>query len=95
MKPCRFLDFEENYPGCTIVDITDQFPDAGCQIRYWERGERWTNAGMGYPPNPKNVQFCGAGRGRITGIFQCYNPGEMRCYEAEDATAEKPAEVAE
>lgn len=25
----------------------------------------------------------GAGRGRINGIFQCYNKGEMSCYEEE------------
>lgn len=37
------------------------------------------------PRNPEKVQFCGAGRGRINGIFQCYNAGEMHCYEPSDA----------
>ena len=75
MQPCKHLDFTEGkYTDCTIEQI-DGFP---CQVRYWKRGERWTDGG-----NPQKVQFCGAGRGRINGIFQCYNPGEMHCYEPE------------
>lgn len=84
MKPCRHLDYTEGkFTDCELVDITDHFPDAGCRIRYWQRGRRWTNAGEGNPPYPQNVQFCGQGRGRINGIFACYNPGEMGCYESE------------
>ena len=84
MKPCRHLDFTEgNFMDCTLIDISDQFDKASGPVRYWQRGKRWTDAGKGQPSNPMNVQFCGAGRGRISGIFQCYNSGEMRCYEAE------------
>lgn len=76
MKPCKNLDYTEGkYSDCKIVELSG-FP---CLVRYWERGIIWTDGG-----NPKNVQFCGAGRGRINGIFNCYNPGEMSCYEPED-----------
>ncbi len=72
MKPCKHLDYDEDkYIDCKIRTCLPHFPD----VRYWERGAAWTEGG-----NPKNVQFCGAGRGRINGIFQCHN-GEMSCYE--------------
>jgi len=84
MAPCRNLDYTEGkFTHCEIIEITDQFLLAACRIRYWKRGEQWL-AGPGGTRNPQNVQFCGAGRGRINGIFQCYNPGEMSCYEAEE-----------
>jgi hypothetical protein len=51
------------------------------EVRYWVRGKRWTDNGPGQPPNPSRVQFCKL-RGRINGIFDCYNPSEMPCYEA-------------
>ena len=83
MKACRHLDYTEGkYLDCQIIFVTG-FP---CPVRYWERGKTWT-AGPLNEHNPIRVQFCGAGRGRINGIFQCYNPGEMSCYEPE----EKPA----
>ena len=68
----------------SIQDVAEaqDYPD----VRYWHRGSIWTDNGPDEQPNPANVQFCGAGRGRINGIFQCYN-GEMHCYE--------PAEVEE
>lgn len=76
MKPCKHLDYTEGkYEDCTICTCDPHYPD----VRYWERGERWQDPdGL----NPVKVQFCGAGRGRINGIFQCYN-GEMPCYETE------------
>ncbi len=79
MKACKHLDYETEYTGSKIVEL-DGFP---CRVRYWERGPIWTE-GPGNEGNPKNVQFCGQGRGRINGIFDCYNPGEMHCYEAEE-----------
>ena len=81
MKACKYLDYETEYTGSQIVEFEDaSFP---CRVRYWERGPIWTE-GPGNEGNPKNVQFCGQGRGRINGIFDCYNPGEMHCYEAEE-----------
>mgnify|MGYP001616149745 FL=1 len=74
MRPCRHLDYTEDYTNCTIQTCAPDYPD----VRYWLRG------GPGeIPPNPRKVQFCGAGRGRINGVFQCYCPGEMPCYEPE------------
>lgn len=70
-KGCKHLDYEEGkYTNCKIVTLPS---DMG---KYWERGEIWTQGGE----NPKNVQFCKL-RGRINGIFQCINKGEMSCYE--------------
>ena len=83
MIPCRHLDYTpDKYTGCTIETCAPHFPD----VRFWRRGASWTDNGAGQPRNPATVQFCGQGRGRITGIFGCYN-GEMRCY------APKPKET--
>jgi hypothetical protein len=77
--PCKHLDYSPNYDDCEIKTLAPHYP----QVRFWQRGERWTDGGR----NPRDVQFCGQGRGRINGIFQCYN-GEMHCYEADhDALA--------
>jgi len=83
MAPCKHLDYnEENYVGCAVRVL--QGPD--CLVRYWERGPTWTAGG-----NPKNVQFCGLGRGRINSITACYEaPGPMGCYEAETVNGEEP-----
>ena len=82
---CRHLDFEEGkYTDCKIKNCSPHFPE----VRYWERGERWTEGDR----NPQNVQFCGEGRGRINGIFQCYNPGEMPCYSPPELKEEKIGE---
>ena len=78
MKPCKHLDYEGEYIDCKIVEI----PGFSCRARYWERGPSWTEGPMN-EGNPKRVQFCSQ-RGRINGIFQCYNPGEMPCYESVD-----------
>jgi hypothetical protein len=84
VTPCKHLDYTEGeYTDCEIVTLTG----FSCPVRYWRRGATWTDNGPHEPPNPSNVQFCGAGRGRINSIFACYNDGEMPCYEAADATA--------
>ena len=84
LRPCKHLDYTE---GKFAPDITlKTLPPPYADVRYWHRGSIWTDTGPDQQPNPANVQFCGAGRGRINGIFQCYN-GEMHCYE--------PAEVEE
>ena len=73
MKPCKHLYYNvENYPSCTLLTLRE-FPK--CVVKYWRRDE------VPYEGAPVNVQFCGAGRGRINGIFQCYQRGEMSCYE--------------
>ena len=77
MKACKHLDYAGDYIGCKIVEVSG----FSCRVRYWERDPVWTE-GPGNEGNPKKVQFC-KGRGRINGIFQCYNPGEMHCYEPE------------
>lgn len=78
MKPCKHLDYETNYLDCKIITLNDfKIP-----VKYWERGKTWTE-GKCNEGNPKNVQFCKK-RGRINGIFQCYNEGEMSCYEPEE-----------
>lgn len=73
MKPCKHLDFDkEKYGGsCDLVQI-DGF---SVPVQHWKRRV------VPYDGAPVNVQFCGKGRGRINGIFQCYNEGEMTCYE--------------
>lgn len=69
---CKHLDYNEsNYEDCKTITIEPE------GYKYWKRGKRWT-AG----DNPENVQFCKL-RGRINGIFQCINSGEMPCYEAQ------------
>lgn len=73
-KGCKHLDYEDEYIDCKIIELPDGMG------QYWERGETWTDGGA----NPKKVQFCGQGRGRINGIFQCINPGEMPCYEPQE-----------
>jgi len=70
---CKHLDYEEGkYINCEIRTIEPE------GWKYWER------LNPPYEGAPTKVQFCGAGRGRINGIFQCINPGEMSCYEAQD-----------
>lgn len=80
---CKHLDYNEaNYEDCEIKTLAPNYPE----VRYWKRGERWTDGGR----NPSDVQFCGQGRGRINGIFQCYNAGEMPCYEPSDGSLHSP-----
>ena len=69
MKPCKYLDYDEkNYTTAKLVTI-DEFSS---KVKYWERKDPSGNI--------QKVQFCKL-RGRIKGIFQCYNEGEMNCYE--------------
>lgn len=80
MKPCKHLDFDvEKYGDAADLKEISGFP---CLVKYWHRNERFAPPGSG---NPVKVQFCGQGRGRINGIFQCYNEGEMSCYEPADS----------
>ena len=75
LVPCKHLDYDEATYGetCKIETCAPHFP----QVRYWARDDRWTEGGK----NPRNVQFCGAGRGRINSIFDCYQQGVQPCYE--------------
>lgn len=79
MKGCKHLDYEEGkFTDCEIVDLTDRGMPG---VRHWKRGETWIDRDAnGRPQNPVNVQFCKL-RGRINGIFDCYNAGELPCYE--------------
>ena len=81
MKACKHLDYDETKYTNDIKIV--EVPGFSCRVRYWERGPVWTE-GLGNEGNPKKVQFCGQGRGRINGVFQCYNPGEMQCHETEE-----------
>jgi hypothetical protein len=85
MKPCKHLDYEKGKygPDIELCDCAPHYPE----VRFWRRGERWTNNGQGQPPNPSAVQFCGKGRGRINAIFDCYQDGFMPCYEPEKEPA--------
>ena len=65
-KGCKHLDYSDNYINCKIIERDG--------YKWWLR----LNAHEGAPVN---VQFCGKGRGRINGIFQCINKGEMSCFE--------------
>ncbi len=79
MTPCKHLDYEQGKygPDIALKDCSPDYP----MVRYWLRGDRWTDNGPGQTPNPAEVQFCQQGHRRITGIFQCYQQGEMPCYE--------------
>lgn len=80
---CKHLDYDEHFTDCEIVSLEDQgFPD----VRYWKRGPSWIGGKLN-EGNPEKVQFCKL-RGRIKGIFQCYNAGELSCYEAPDSNGE-------
>ena len=75
LAPCKHLDYnEETYGGCGVIETcAPPFEN----VRYWARNPAITEGGY-----PRNVQFCGQGRGRINSISQCYEaPGPMSCYE--------------
>ncbi len=78
MKPCKHLDYETKYgPDITLETCAPHFPD----VRFWRRGPLWTENGPDEKPNPSKVQFCKL-RGRINGVFDCYEaPGPMCCYD--------------
>lgn len=70
--PCKHLDHKaENYPGCELRTCFPDFSD----VKYFYREAPYEGAAT-------RVQFCGAGRGRINAIFDCYEqPGPMNCHE--------------
>lgn len=76
MSPCKHLDHDvEKYgSSCELVEVKS----FSTPVFYWRRKH------PPYQGAPVNVQFCGQGRGRINGIFQCYNRGEMPCYQPAD-----------
>lgn len=78
MQPCRHLDYEAGKFGPDIELI--ELKHFSVPVKFWQRGPTWTDNGPDSAPNPARVQFCKL-RGRINGVFQCYNPGEMSCYE--------------
>ena len=82
MKACRHLDYDKaKYGEQSDLKTIVGFP---VLVRYWHRNV------VPYDDCPRKVQFCGQGRGRINGIFQCYNPGEMSCYEPSENGEEEP-----
>ena len=80
MHPCKHLDYREGVygPGITLETAAPHFPE----VRFWRRDATWTDNGPSQTPNPSKVQFCLL-KGRINGVFQCYNTGELPCYEVE------------
>lgn len=81
MIQCKHLDYDLGKYGPDIeLKNVPGYPE----VRYWFRGPRWTDNGPGQATNTAKVQFCQK-RGRIPGIFQCYFPEEMSCYESERA----------
>lgn len=71
MKPCKHLDYDEQYPGCEIIDLSPDYQN----VKYWHRLILPDEA------SPTKVQFCKR-FGRINGIFDCYQDGPFRCHEA-------------
>lgn len=84
MKPCKHLDHDEARYGEAAELVT--LPDFSIPVKYWKRRPAF----VPYEGAPINVQFCGQRRGRINGIFQCYNEGEMHCYEPASSDADEP-----
>jgi len=82
-KGCKHLDYESEYLGCKLKTLDEQgFPG----VKYWDRLEGGFVSPKElkeYPDTPIKVQFCKL-RGRINGIFQCINPGELPCYEEDE-----------
>ena len=85
LNPCRHLEYTEGKygPDITIETCAPYYPN----VRFWRRGPTWTETGPTEAPNPSQVQFCGLGRGRINGIFQCYD-GSLYCYEPTEEVEE-------
>lgn len=72
MKPCKHLDYDGEYIDCELKTCAPHYPD----VKYWQRNN------VPYEGAPVKVQFCKL-RGRINGIFSCYNVGEMSCHECD------------
>jgi len=75
---CKHLDYDE-----TKYDLDIKLIKSPEGWKWWERGKTWTETPDGQPDNPSRVQMCKL-KGRIKGIFQCINPGEMGCFEAQE-----------
>ena len=75
---CKHLDFNEATYGeaAELRTLTDF---EGVVVKYWKRRPH-----MLHNDAVSSVQFCGQGRGRINGIFQCYDESEMSCYQASE-----------
>jgi len=74
--PCKHIDHSEETYGWTCKLITLE-----TGVKYWERQN------LPYPEAPRDVQFCGLGRGRINNIYDCYRAGNrMSCYVAKGGT---------
>jgi hypothetical protein len=80
MKPCKHLDYDiKSYPSCKLITIRK--PAFNIEVKYWERNVSEAEL-KEFPDTAIKVQFCKE-RGRIKGIFQCYNENELSCYEVE------------
>lgn len=81
MKACKHLDHTPGKygPDIELCTLAPHYP----KVKFWRRGEKWTNNGPGERPNPRDVQFCGNGRGRINDKLSCYL-GELPCYEPQE-----------
>ncbi len=71
MIPCKHLDYDEDkYRGAAELVQIGGFK---IPVSVWERLPPWSDT-------RERVQFCKL-RGRIRGVFQCYNVGELQCHE--------------
>ena len=68
---CKHLDYEPPFLDCELCTIKPE------GWKYWKR------LNPPYEGAPVQVQFCKQ-RGRVNGIFDCINPGEKSCYEAQE-----------
>ena len=81
MKPCKHLDYDiESYPSCKLITIRK--PAFDIEVKYWERQISQHELDL-FPNTAIKVQFCKL-KGRIKGIFQCYNENELSCHEVDD-----------
>jgi hypothetical protein len=75
---CRNLDYSDRHKAAArLVEIQIGSAKGEMTVRFWERRE------LPYEDAPRHVQYCGAGRGRICAVFNCYLPDTMACHEAE------------
>ena len=72
MEPCKHLNYEEDKVDLRFNKLCElpEYPI----VKYWERRDIISETV--YP-----VQYCRL-RGRVKGIFQCYNEGELSCHES-------------
>ena len=83
MKPCKHLDHDiKSYPTCKLITIR-KFRKFNIEVKYWERNISETEL-KEFPDTAVKVQFCKL-KGRIKGIFQCYNENELSCHEVKNA----------